>query len=325
MKRSSGFALLAVLGLAGVLLAVAVGPGRLPVPQVFAQLWRPQVGTREALIVWGLRLPRALAGYLAGAALALAGGVMQGLFKNPLASPYVLGVAGGAAAGAAGTIALGGMAPWGVPLGAAAGGLLAVGLAWWLSRPARGELGLILVGVALGALFSSVTGLVLFLTAGDRRFQEILFWTMGGLWRAAWAEVHVLAGVVIVGTLVLSLWGRRLNALALGEEGARHLGLHPGRLRGLLIAAATLLAATAVAFCGTIGFVGLITPHVVRLLVGPDHRVLLPAAALAGGLFLVLADTLARVALAPMELPVGIVTGLLGVPFFLYLVRRRAR
>lgn len=324
MRRGSGFALLAALGLAGVLLAVAVGPGRIPVREVLLSLWRPQAGTRETLIVWGLRLPRALAGYFAGAALALAGGVMQGLFRNPLASPYVLGVAGGAAAGAAGAIALGGTAPWGVPLGAAVGGFLAVGLAWWLSRPSRSELGLILVGVALGALFSSLTGLVLFLTAGDRRFQEILFWTMGGLWRAGWAGVQVLAGLVVLGTAALWLWGRRLNALALGEEGARHLGLHPGRLRGLLIAVATHLTTTAVAFCGTIGFVGLITPHVIRLLLGPDHRVLLPATALAGGLFLVLADTLARVALAPMELPVGIVTGLLGVPFFLYLVRRRA-
>jgi len=324
VKRAGVFGLLGLVGAGVLVLALLLGPGRLPAGEVWRHLVHPQPGASGTTIVHGLRLPRAVSGFLVGAALALAGGVMQGLFRNPLASPYVLGVAGGAAAGAAGVIALG-AAAWGIPLGAAAGAFLAVGLAWWLASPTRGELGLILVGVALGALFSSITGLILFFTAGDRRFQEILFWTMGGLWRTSGWEVGVLAGVTGVGAGLLWLWGRRLNALALGEEGARHLGLHPRRLRGFLVGVATLLTATAVAFCGTIGFVGLITPHLMRLLLGPDHRVLLPAAALAGGVFLLAADTLARIALPPLELPVGIVTGLFGVPFFLYLVRRRVR
>lgn len=324
MRQAWTFGLLIVVGAGLLSVSLFLGPGNLSPGEVWRHLLHPQEGTSGTVIVHGLRLPRAATGFLVGAALALAGGVMQGLFRNPLASPYVLGVAGGAAAGAAGAIALG-LPSWGLPLGAAVGAFLAVSLAWWLSRPVGGELGLILVGVALGALFSSLTGLVLFFTAGDRRFQEILFWTMGGLWRTGGWEVGVLAVVTGAGAVLLWLWGYRLNALALGEEGAQHLGLQPRWARGFLVGVATLLTATAVAFCGTIGFVGLITPHLMRLLVGPNHRVLLPAAALAGGIFLLATDTLARTALAPLELPVGIVTGLLGVPFFLYLVRRRVR
>jgi len=275
--------------------------------------------------VWGIRLPRAALSFLVGAALSLSGAVMQGMFHNPLASPYVLGVAGGAAAGAAGVIAAGirGVVP--VPLGAFLGAAVAVAAVYRLGRGGRSGLGLVLAGVAVGSLLTAVTSFMLFLAAGDRRLAEIVFWTMGSFGRADWPRVGLLAPVVAAGFLALWVLGRRTNALALGDEGARYLGVDPVRLRRLLLFWATLLTAASVSAAGTVGFVGLVVPHLARLAVGPDHRALLPVAALGGGILLVWADALARVVLAPAELPVGIVTALIGGPFFLWLLRRRLR
>lgn len=313
----------ALLSLVG---AVAVGPVRIPLGEAVGLLLRPGEQGLHSTIVHQVRLPRVLLGYLVGASLALSGGVLQGVFRNPLASPYVLGIASGASAGAAVTLAVGVVGWLALPLGAFIGGTLAVTLVYSLARTRSGSttLSLILAGVALSALFTAVTSFVLFGTAGDRRMAEILFWTMGGLSRASWLHVWVLLPVASLTGCAMWALSRSLNALALGDHGAFTLGVRPERLRLLLLILASLLTSTAVAFAGTIGFVGLITPHAMRLLLGPDHRRLLPASALAGGIFLVWADAAARTMMRPAELPVGILTALIGAPFFLYLLRTRS-
>jgi len=326
VNRKLFFTILAALAAATLIGAVAVGPVSIPLEESLRLLFHPDGSSLHGLIIHQLRLPRVILGFLVGLSLALSGGVMQGLFRNPLASPYVLGIASGASSGAAAVIALGFRSPLALPLGAFLGGSLAVVLVYRLARTRAGRgsgYGLILAGVALGAAFAAVTSFLIFLTAGDRRLSEILFWTMGGLGRANWRYIWALLPVASLGALLLQATARELNALALGEEGAQHLGIAPEQLKRLLLLITTLLTSTAVAFAGTIGFVGLITPHAVRLILGPDHRVLLPATALVGGIFLVWADAAARTVMRPAELPLGIITALIGAPFFLYLLRTR--
>lgn len=327
-----GGLLVAALGL-----AVALGPVPIP-PRELLGYGAQKLGLSPGaeippahlVILEGVRLPRALAAALVGASLGVSGAVMQGIFRNPLASPYVLGLASGAGAGAALVIALGLSAggPLALPLGALLGGTAAVALVYGIARASRrpgmpGTLTLILAGIALSALFSALTSLSIVLSSEPLKAQTIVFWLMGSLGRARWDLLPLLAGAVVVGLGALFLFARDLNVLSLGEEGARHRGVRPERLEKLLLGVVTLLTGAAVALAGTIGFVGLITPHALRLVLGPDHRVLLPASALGGALFLLLADTAARTALPPLELPVGVLTALCGAPFFLYLLLRR--
>lgn len=280
-------------------------------------------------ILTQIRLPRVLLAALVGGALALCGAVMQGLFRNPLADPYLLGIASGATAGAALVIALHLDIYWGaVPLGALIGGVLAVAIVYRIAQTRWAQLdtyALILSGVALAALFSAVTSFLLFYAGASQDARRVIFWILGGLGGAQWLYVLGLLGTLLIAGAVLLLFARDLNALALGEEMAAHLGIEPRHLRKVLLLAVTLLTAVAVAVSGTIGFVGLIVPHILRLIVGPDHRVLLPASALGGAVLLTLCDALARTVLAPAELPIGIITALLGAPFFLFLLRRRAQ
>lgn len=314
-------ALLLALAISSALLALGIGPVSIPAPRVLSLLLSPEASP-EARILRELRMPRVLAGLVVGAGLGLAGAVMQGVFRNPLADPYLLGVANGAAAGVAATLALGLPLPGARPLAAFLGGVLAVFLCWRLGGRRR-ELGLILAGIALAAVFSALTGFLLLATAGTRRVEEFLFWSMGSLARVAWPELTILAPAVLAALAMLLLWARELNALALGEEGALHLGVDPHRVRRALLVVSTALSSVTVAFCGVIAFVGLVVPHMVRLLVGPDHRLVLPGAALLGGTLLVWADAAARTLRAPTELPLGTVTALLGAPFFLYLLWTR--
>jgi len=314
---------------ASLIAAAAVGPVSIPLRTVVSILLGDASGNvspMHRLIVSQLRLPRVLLGILVGSALAVSGTVMQGLFDNPLASPYVLGIASGASAGAAFVILFRTgsdfLLPMGAFLGATAAAAIVFGLGFGRNRPAS-TITLILSGVAVGSLFSAVTSLLLFLRSGGERLSDVLFWIMGGLARADWTAVAVLAPVTAVGIAVAQCLARDLNALSLGEEGAFHVGVNPSSLQRWLLACAILLTSTAVAVAGTIGFVGLIIPHLMRLVVGPDHRRLIPVAALAGGCFLVWSDALARTAFAPAELPVGVITAFLGAPFFLYLLRRR--
>jgi iron complex transport system permease protein len=319
---------LTALAAAATLLSIAVGAAGIAPGEVLRVLG----GRGDSLarvIVMDLRLPRAVLALLAGGALALSGAVFQALLRNPLAEPYVLGVAGGAALGAVGVIVsgLGRVAAAFIPIGAFAGALMAITLVFAIALRATATLDarvLLLAGVVVGAFFNAI--ILLLLTMADvESFRSAIFWTMGSLAGASWRSVLLLAIYVTPAALVLLALSRSLNLLALGEETAHHLGTNVERVKRVSFLVASALVGAAVALCGVIGFIGLIVPHAVRMLSGSDHRLLLPASFLAGGAFLILADTAARTVAAPAELPVGVITALVGVPMFvLLLIRRRA-
>jgi iron complex transport system permease protein len=279
-----------------------------------------QPGSEQGEVIWRLRLPRAAAAWAVGALLALSGCLMQVLLRNPLADPYILGVSGGAAFATLLGISLGVTAAF-IPVLALSGAFFSILVVFSLARgegPWSGAR-LLLTGVVTASGWAALISLVLAL-GSDSSLRGMLFWLMGDLGYAVaprWSFVVLL--LAFVTCLVLA---RSLNVLAIGETTARLLGESTERLLWLVYVLASVLTATAVAIAGNIGFVGLIVPHLVRLLVGSDHRVLLPAATLFGGLFLVVADTLARTVLAPRQLPVGVLTALLGVPLFLLLLNR---
>jgi len=277
-------------------------------------------------IILELRLPRAILGLLVGGGLAIAGAVFQALLRNPLAEPYILGISGGAAAGAVLVLALGlvGSASWLLPGAAFGGALLAIALVFGVATSARQRLDvrvLLLSGVVVGAFFSAVIALVLSLSDAST-VRDAILWMMGSLSGATWRVVGIVALYTVPAAFVLLALARPLNLMAIGEETAGYLGTDVERTKRRAYALASLLAAAGVAFVGVIGFVGLVVPHTVRLLVGPDHRILLPLSALGGGVFLVMADLGARTFLAPTEIPIGVITAFVGVPFFLLLLRR---
>ena len=277
----------------------------------------------NATVIRELRLPRALAAFACGGLLATAGALMQVLLRNPLADPYILGISGGAAVGALGAITLGAAAFW-VDASAFAGALTAMLVVFGLAHGDGSwtQTRLLLTGVIVAAGCGAAVSLMLAL-APDTRVMSMLFWMMGDASAAArpWPALLVLALALVV---VLP-FARDLNVLARGELSARALGVQVGHLRIALYVLASLLTATAVTLVGSVGFVGLIVPHLVRLALGNDQRVLIPAAALAGGTLLTLADTAARTVMAPQQLPVGVLTALIGVPVFLFLLSRSPR
>ena len=313
--------LLALLALCGIASLLA---GVVPIP-LHALLPSP-IGDDAALwqtILLDLRLPRLLLAILAGGTLSLAGCAMQALFRNPLAEPGLTGVVSGAALGA--TLALaGGLALWLVWPTAFAGALAVASLAWKLGRRNPGSAGLLLAGIALNALCASLIGLV-FAFASDPLLRDLTFWSMGSLAVAEWSTLVWFAPLVILGALLIGREWRGLNALLLGEREALHLGFQVASLKRRLFILTALLVAPLTALCGTIGFVGLIAPHLARMLFGAHHRWLLPAAFCCGALLLTLADWIARIVLPPAELPVGLVTSLLGGPFFLWLLSREGK
>ena len=319
-------ALLSLLGiaLAGVLAfgwALSAGELAIAPSRILAALTGAGEGM-EAAIVRELRLPRAAAVFAAGALLATAGALMQVLLRNPLADPYILGIAGGAAVGALGAMLLG-LATWGVDAAAFAGALSAVLLVFGLAHGDGSwtQTRLLLTGVVVAAGCGAAITLMLAL-ASDTRVHSMLFWMMGDASGASrpWPGWVVLA----LGLVLVLPRARQLNVLARGELTARALGVEVTRLRYLLYLVASLMTATAVTLVGSVGFVGLIVPHLLRLVVGNDQRILLPAAMLGGGALLVAADTAARTVVAPLQLPVGVLTALIGVPMFLFLLSRHA-
>ncbi|WP_378952751.1 FecCD family ABC transporter permease [Pelosinus sp. sgz500959] len=279
----------------------------------------------ETAVVWHIRMPRTLVGLLVGAALGVSGAVMQGVFGNPLADPGIIGVSAGATFGAVCAIALGLTANglYYMPLFALTGALLAVSLTVALSMR-DGKIPimtLLLSGVAISMLLGAMTsGILTFMN--EYRLREFLFWMVGGLDYRRWEHVALAVGPIITGIIILCFLARHLNILVLGEQEARSVGLPVFAFRLLLLFVASVTTATSVCVSGSIGFVGLIVPHIMRLLIGPEHRVLLPACALAGGLFLVGCDTIGRILIPPAEIRVGIMTALAGAPYFLYLLRR---
>lgn len=278
-------------------------------------------------ILFDIRMPRVALVALTGTALAVSGTAYQGLFRNPLADPYLIGVAAGAGLGAIGAIALRAAYPlsygsfW-VPIAAFVGALVTVALVYQLGRIGRSTptTTLILAGVAVSALVTAVSTFVMM--RDGQEMVHIMAFLLGGYSAAGWEAVIAVAPFTFVGFGLLYVYARPLNLLLLDEEQAQHLGINVGQVKLVIIIAATLTTAAAVAFSGLIGFVGLVVPHAARLVVGPDHKRLLPLAALGGAGFLMLADLLARTVIAPEELPLGVVTAFAGAPFFLYLLRR---
>jgi len=279
-------------------------------------------------VIIDIRLPRILLGVLVGCSLAVSGAVMQGVFKNPMADPYIIGLSAGAAVGASASTFLPLQQDIGMyvlPLLAFIGAISTVFLVYQIAKlrgRARVET-LLLSGIAVGSFLAAVTSFLLYLSG--QQFRFLFFWLLGGLWMASWKVVWIVFPIVSIGTVLLQLFARDLNAMLMGEEQATHLGIDVETVKKILLALTSLLAGTAVAFSGIIGFVGLIIPHIMRLRVGPNHSVLLPASTLAGGLFLTSVDTVARTIIAPTEIPVGVLTALCGAPFFAYLLRKGRR
>lgn len=282
-----------------------------------------------ATIVLDIRLPRIIMAGLVGAALATAGATYQGLFRNPLADPYLIGVAQGASLGAVigfllpFSLSFGGFGA--IPFFAFIGALLATVTVYLLARIGKTMpvSTLILAGVALSALLSSIVSYLII--SSDERLHSIVFWLMGSFNGTKWDEVLVVFLYILVGTAVILLFSRVLNVMQLDEEQAQQLGVNVEQMKIILLAAATLITAAGVAFVGTIGFVGIIVPHAVRLIWGADHRFLLPFSVLSGAIFMVLTDLVARTIMAPAEIPIGVITAICGAPFFLYLLRRRKK
>lgn len=317
-------------------LATAFGSVKIPMPTVggilldklpLVDIPRTWAGTLETIIL-DIRLPRVILAGLVGAALAIAGATYQGLFRNPLADPYFIGVVQGAALGAV----IGFLLPIGargemvVPLFAFLGAVLSIFVVYNLARVGKTMpmTTLILAGVALGAFLGSMVS-YLVINSGGNQIHGILFWLMGSFSVSRWLEVWLVLPCVVVGVGVILLFARQLNVMQLDEEQSLQLGINVERTKIILLAMAVLLTAAAVSFVGIIGFVGIIVPHTVRLIWGADHRFLLPLSVLLGAIFMILADLLARSLLAPTEIPVGIITALVGAPFFIYLLRRRRR
>ncbi len=341
-RRRAG--LLAVIGLALaclLLTIVAIGQGAISIPpgRVAEILMARLTGDtsllegRDVLVVLNIRLPRVLLGLLVGAGLAVSGALMQGLFRNPLADPGLVGVSSGAGLAAAATIVLGDRFLAGtmmklpfaaLPFGAFCGGLITT-LALYLISTRGGRTSvatMLLAGVALGAMAGALTGLLSFIS-DDRQLRDLTFWSLGSLGGASWTKLSVVAPIILPLLLLMPLLARGLNGLMLGEAEAYHLGIPVQRIKALAILLVALAVGASVASAGMVGFVGIVVPHLIRLSVGPDHRLLLPLSALGGAMLLVGADIVARLIVVPAELPIGIVTATIGAPSFLWLLLRR--
>jgi iron complex transport system permease protein len=319
-----GVLLLGVLA-ASVVLGVRFGSVDLSTAQVLAALTGGGTDWQRTIVV-ELRLPRMLLGALVGGGLALAGATFQALLRNPLAEPYILGISGGASVGAVLVLALGlaGTASWALPLAAFAGALLAIVLVFRVATASGRSLDvrvLLLAGVVVAAFFSACIAFILSVSEA-RTVQSAVLWIMGSLAGATWASVGITAAYTLPTAALLLGLARPLNLMAIGEETAHYLGADVERVKRMALVLAALLTAAGVAVAGVIGFVGLVVPHGIRLLVGSDHRALLPLSFLGGATFLVLSDVVAQVVLAPTQVPVGVITAFVGVPLFLMLLRR---
>jgi iron complex transport system permease protein len=324
-KPSPYFPLVTLLAIA-ILLSIAIGSVFIPPLDVWRGLTGQGTDATFSTILWSIRLPRTALIALVGAALAGSGATYQGLFRNPLADPYLIGVASGAGLGAVLAMsirwpytAFGLMA---VPAAAFVASLLTVLLVYLFARVGSSvpTTNLILAGVAVSSFAGALTSFLMLRSTGD--LHRAISWLLGGVSLSGWPSIFALIPYLAIGLTVLTLSGHSLNLLQFGDEQASQLGLDTRRAKIIIIAAASLVTAGAVSFAGIIGFIGLIVPHVVRLLWGADYRRIVPLSILGGASVLLLADVLARVVLAPQELPVGIVTALAGVPFFLWVLRK---
>ena len=322
---------------ASIVLAVTLGPAditpvtgwRIGIHQLWPELVSADWSAAHERIVWHIRLPRALLAVLVGATLAVVGTVLQAMVRNPLADPTILGGSSGAAAGAVSIIVLGWTfaGAYTLPVAAFAGGLVGYGLAFLLASSAGGlsPLRLVLAGIAVSYLFSALTSMLIFVSEHSQTARIALFWMLGALGGARWDQLGLPAILLAAGLLYLLAKARPLNLLLFGDETATSMGVPPERLRRVLFIVVALLTGTSVALAGGVGFVGLVIPHAARMVVGSDHRRVLPLAALVGALFLLWSDVLARLVIQPRELPIGVITALVGAPVFALLLRSRLR
>lgn len=334
------FAALALLLLAACLLAATIGAAGIPLSRLWPALGfdgRAESPTlaRDQLVLWSIRIPRIATSAMIGALLAVAGTIMQGLFRNPLADPALVGVSSGGALAAAFTIVIldNAIAPNAaanafelLPLAAFIGSLVTTLLLYRISsREGRTSVAIfLLAGLAIAALANAGIGLLIFI-ADDRQLRDITFWLLGSLGGATWSKAALLAPFVAAAAIAMPFIARGLDVLVLGESEAFHSGIHVERLKVICVVLVSAMTGAAVAICGVIGFIGIVVPHLLRLAIGPGHRLLLPASAMFGAALLTFADTFARVLAAPAEIPVGILTASIGAPFFLYvLLRQRA-
>lgn len=317
-------------------ISLTVGAIDLSIKQTFHALFEVSQTDNYRLVVQEIRLPRILLGVIVGSGLALAGAAMQGLFRNPLADPGLVGVSSGAALAAVTVIVLG---PtflsnwvdfWGffaIPIAAFLGGLIVTWVIYQVAtKNGRTDVGLMLLtGIAINAIAGALTGILTYY-ATDEELRSLTFWTMGSLASATWDEVVMSAIPILLAVLILPYFARPLNAFLMGESVTHHMGFNVKQLKLAVIALTALAVGAAVAVSGMIGFVGLVAPHLVRMLLGPDHRWLLPGSAIVGGILVVCSDMAARTILSPAELPIGLVMAALGGPFFLWLlIQRRSR
>ncbi len=333
-KRGRWYAFLGLLLtvlMASMLLTLAVGstvisPGVI-LKMIFSRIAEIDKTWDSCLetIIFSVRMPRILSAVIVGGALGIAGCAMQGIFRNPMASPYVTGISSGAVFGASLIIALNLSRAWMTPA-AFIFALSTSFLVYYLAK-VKGKVPvgtLLLSGIAVSLFFSALITFTQYI-AGERQLQEMMFWLMGGLWTSNWEKMLVTVPLIILGGGGILCFGRDLNILLSGEEQACSLGVDVDNVRKIILILVSVVTTGAVAFFGIIGFVGLIIPHIMRIFIGPDHRVLLPASFLGGAIFLLWMDTLARTIIRPSELPVGIVTAMVGVPFFIFLLRKRKK
>jgi len=320
--------LVAILGCT-IVLTTAIGPVYVPPLEIIALVGSKlhlcdvtSIPHKYETIIFQIRLPRIILGLLVGLSLATAGTTLQGLFKNPMADPYIIGIASGAAVGAALTITFlpHFFSTYSIPLMAFVGALFATFLVYNIAR-VGGRIQvdtLLLTGIAVSLFLGAILYFIMFM-AGES-LHNIFLWLMGGFWLANWTQVEIIVLPIFICFFLIFIFARDLNAMLLGEESAQTLGINVESVKRILLVLSAFITAAAVAFVGTIGFVGLIIPHITRILVGPDHRILFPASALVGGIFLMWTDALARLL---GEMPVGIITAFFGAPFFIYLLKKR--
>ena len=334
-RLAIGSSVLGLLILATALVSLSLGPVGIPASHVasivlsFVGLDFADFGRTEQLVVEQIRLPRIVVGALVGMALGVSGATMQGLFRNPMADPGIIGVSAGGAVGAVVAIATGaaGLFYLALPAFAFAGALAATFLVYGIAAVGgRFSMAtLLLAGVAVNAFLGAVVSAIVIMLPDHGALREILFWLAGGLDSRSWEHVRVSAPLIVGGTAVVLLMARDLNLLTLGDDEARSMGVRVGAARVTLLAASALATGAAVAVSGTIAFVGLVTPHVLRLMLGPDHRVLVPMSAAGGAVFVIVADTVARTIIQPAEFRVGILTAFVGAPFFILLLIQNKR
>ncbi len=322
--------------LSALLLGLFVSSVQLPITTIlhivleksFGFGWLENIPRNEELIIWNIRLPRVLLALCVGASLSLAGAAFQGLLRNPLADPYTIGVSSGAALGAVFVLffqfTIIGLGSFTLPVVSIISGFISLMIVFGLVRLSSRSLAIetiVLAGIIVGSFIGSFTSLLISL--GDKdSMTQIMYWLYGSVGMRGWSHVQLVVPFMIIGTIILLMHYRELNALALGEEAADHIGVNVKRGKIMILIGASLLTGAAVAVSGSIGFVGLVIPHLVRLLTGPNHRHLLPLSMLFGGSFLILADLLARTIIAPRELPIGVITALIGAPVFAFLLIR---